>query len=75
MTDADRLLKYMRNGGEVCPTDWNDRNTPDGDKTILRVAARVLDLKNAGHDVRRVGTKNRCAVYRWFCHEPVSQAA
>lgn len=73
MTDAERLLKYMRQGGRVCPTDWNDFRTPDGGKPIMRVAARMLDLKTAGHPVRRVGTRNRCAVYALV--RPESRAA
>jgi hypothetical protein len=69
MTDAERLLRHMKRGNEVAVTDWADKYTPDGGKPILRVAARILDLKHAGHPVERVGTKNRCATYA-LVYEP-----
>jgi hypothetical protein len=64
MTDKDRLRRHLEAGHDVCPTDWNNFNTPDGGKPILRVAARMKDLDDDGYPVARVGTRNRCAVYR-----------
>lgn len=64
MSDIDRLRAHMDGGAEVCPTDWNGFHTPDGGKPILRVAARIKDLKDEGYPVQRTGTRNACAVYR-----------
>lgn len=62
MSDNDRLLKHMLNGGDINPVDWIG-TPPDNGKPITRMAARVFELRMAGHPVQRVGTRNRCAVY------------
>lgn len=63
MSDKTRLRAHMDAGGEVCPTDWNGFHAIDGGKPILRVAARIKDLKDDGYPVERVGTRSKCAVY------------
>jgi hypothetical protein len=61
-TDNVRILKALR-AGDVRVTDWTDKNTPDGGKPILRVAARINDLRKAGWPIERTGRHNNCAVY------------
>jgi uncharacterized Zn-binding protein involved in type VI secretion len=73
MTDYDRLLKHMKAGMTVCPTDWNGPEPIDGGKPVLRVAARICEMRAAGLPVERVGTRNACAVYGWV--QPGQRAA
>lgn len=66
MTDAQRVLALLRNAyrdrGLAAP---DVLSTPiDGGKPILRLAARIKDLRNEGHEIETVGRRNRCAVYR-----------
>lgn len=62
-TDNVRILKALR-AGPVRTTDWADRGSvPDGGKPILRVAARINDLRKAGWPIERTGKHNACAVY------------
>lgn len=63
MTDLDRLRAHLEAGKDICPTDWNNFHTPDGGKPIMRIAARIKDLRDEGYPVERTGTRNRCAVY------------
>jgi hypothetical protein len=61
-TNNARLFKALRQG-PVSVTDWTGPNTPDGGPPILRVAARVKELRSAGFPIERTGTYNACAVY------------
>lgn len=61
---TDRILARLRAGHDVTPIDFDLPGVVDGGKPIQRVAARILDLKRQGHEIARVGTRNKCAVYR-----------
>lgn len=61
-TDNARVLRALQSG-PVRVTDWSGFTTPDGGKPILRMAARVKELRNAGWPVERTGRHNNCAVY------------
>lgn len=53
MTQKQRILNALRTAGGrgVSPTDFLAPNVCDGGKPILRVAARILDLKHEGHNI------------------------
>ena len=53
MTQKQRILAQLRAAGGrgVSPTDFLAPDVCDGGKPILRVAARILDLKNEGHSI------------------------
>jgi hypothetical protein len=53
MTQKQRILDALKNAGGrgVSTTDFLAPDVCDGGKPILRVAARILDLKNEGHTI------------------------
>jgi len=53
MTQKQRILAQLKAAGGrgVSPTDFLAPDVCDGGKPILRVAARILDLKNEGHSI------------------------
>ena len=55
MTQCERVLKYMRDFGSINPRQAMT------DLGVMRLAARVSDLKKAGHHISRrmVSSKNR----------------
>lgn len=61
-TNNTRLLRAGRSG-PIRVTDWTGPTTPDGGPPILRVAARISELRSAGFPFERTGTHNACAVY------------
>lgn len=61
-TNNTRLLKALRQG-PVRVIDWTGPTTPDGGPPILRVAARVKELRSVGFPIERTGTASACAVY------------
>jgi len=63
VTAKQRILSRLQAGYDVSPVDYQ-APTIDGGKPILRVAARILDLRREGHAIEVVGTRNHCAVYR-----------
>ena len=64
MTQKERVLARLRAGHDVSPTDFQLPNVVDGGKPILRVAARILELRQDGYQIDVVATRNECAVYR-----------
>jgi hypothetical protein len=54
-TDNARSSRRCR-AGPVRVTDWNGFNPPDGGKPILRIAARINELRKAGWPIERTGT-------------------
>lgn len=61
-TNNARLLKALREG-PVRVIDWTGKETPDGGAPILRVAARIRELRSAGFAIERTGTASQCAIY------------
>ena len=53
MTQKERVLKALQSAGAagVCMTDFLAPDVCDGGTPITRMAARVLDLKNEGHQI------------------------
>ena len=53
MTQKQRILKALESAGSrgVSPVDFLAPDVCDGGKPILRVAARILDLKNEGYQI------------------------
>lgn len=61
-TNNARLLRALRQG-PVRVIDWTGPATPDGGAPILRMAARMKELRSAGFAIERTGTASQCAVY------------
>ena len=66
MTDKERVLRRLRAGHDVSPLDFDATTDAvvDGGKPIKRVAARINELRDEGHQIDTVGRRNRCALYR-----------
>lgn len=65
MTDAARILRYLKAGHDVCALEWDgSRPVADSGKPVKRVAARIQDLRDQGWTIDTVGKRNRMAVYR-----------
>lgn len=56
------LRKYPLQG--ITRKDFEDAPILDGGAPILRVAARIDDLKKAGHNIVRDGKRDGVAVYK-----------
>lgn len=54
-TQAERVLQYMRDFGSITPLEAMS------DLGVMRLAARIADLKKAGYNIERklVTVKNR----------------
>lgn len=66
MTQKERVLKAILDAGQngIRPEQFLAPNVCDGGKPILRLAARVLDLKNEGHEIAcRVDRVSSTAIY------------
>lgn len=75
MTQTDRIaaaLKAHPNG--VTQADWTGPHTIDNGPPILRLAARILELKTRGFPIEIVGTRDRCAVYQLDRDKYLAQA-
>lgn len=64
MTQAERVLAAARSYRGTCQADWLADETPDGGPWITRVAARIQDLEDQGHEFDCIGVRNRTKVYR-----------
>jgi hypothetical protein len=65
LTDKDRILRLARARGDqgFTAVDMQLPHVADGGKPILRVAARVKDLRDEGFVFHSGGTRNRCRIY------------
>ena len=72
MTQKERILNALRSAGArgISPVDFLAPDVCDGGKPILRVAARILDLKNEGHSID-CQTEAGVAVYVLRSEAPV----
>src|SRR5690349_5057933 len=61
-----RVLAALRSRGAlgVTAVDFASGRVCDGGKPIMRVAARVLELRQDGHEIVIDGERDSCAVYR-----------
>lgn len=75
MTQRDRVLRSLQNG-PITAYDWAT-NPPDGQR-IMRVHARILELRQQGHRIVADGKRDGHLLYRlenpvgdvvtpWFC--------
>lgn len=65
MTQTDRVLQQASSERGVTAVDFQLPNVIDGGPPILRVAARVNELAETW-DIRVIGKRDKCVVYRNF---------
>lgn len=65
MTQRERTLNALRKAGTrgMTQVDWLRFPTPDGGPPITRIAARIQELRDEGHEIQSSGTRDRCALY------------
>lgn len=66
MTQCDRVLAALTRVGDhgVTQVDFIRFPTIDGGPPILRIAARVKDLRDAGFEIITKGERDGCAIYK-----------
>lgn len=66
MTQVDRVLAALSRAGArgITAVDFAAPNVCDGGKPIMRVAARVKELRDAGFQIETDGERDSCAIYR-----------
>ena len=64
-TQAERILAALRAVGQrgITSVDFLAPDVIDDGKPITRVAARIHELREDGHQILSVGRRNRCDVY------------
>ncbi|HTE60086.1 MAG TPA: hypothetical protein VK631_07015 [Solirubrobacteraceae bacterium] len=70
MTQTDRVLAALSRAGArgITAVDFAAPDVCDGGKPIMRVAARVKDLRDAGFEIETGGERDSCAVYKLQAH-------
>jgi hypothetical protein len=70
VTQADRLLTALTRAGAkgITSVDFIRYPTIDGGPPILRIAARVKDLRNEGFNIITEGERDGVAVYKLEQH-------
>lgn len=65
MTQKGRVLELLKKRGQngITQVDFLAPWVADGGKPITRLAARVLELRDAGFNIENRGTRNGCVVY------------
>jgi hypothetical protein len=72
MKQTTRVLRALRRHPEgITSVDFLLPNVIDGGRPITRVAARIRDLRNEGHEIVTGGERYGCAVYKLPQPEPV----
>jgi hypothetical protein len=66
MGQRARVLAALRSRGArgVSAPDFLLPDIIDGGKPITRLAARMLELREDGHEIQVIGENHGCAVYR-----------
>lgn len=67
VTDKERIRRRLLENGSTTPVEWQ-APAIDGGKPILRVAARIMDLRADGMDIK---TAARRPVALYVLPEPV----
>lgn len=63
-TQRQRVLRALRRHPEgLTQVDWLLPHVVDGGHPITRLAARVKDLRDEGHEIEVQGERYGCAVY------------
>jgi hypothetical protein len=63
-TQKQRVLASLRNAGGrgITQVDWLGVS-PDGGSPILRLPARISELRSDGYTIRNAGLRDSCRVY------------
>lgn len=66
MSQKARALAALRTRGAdgLCTTDFLAPDVIDHGPPITRLAARILELREDGHEIVEIGRVNGCAIYR-----------
>lgn len=60
-----RVLRALRRHPEgICQVEFLLPNVIDGGHPITRLAARIKDLRDQGHEIEVAGERYSCAVYK-----------
>lgn len=64
-TQRDRVLRALHSAGPrgITAVDFQLPTVIDGGAPILRLAARIKDLRDEGHAITVTGERHGCAVY------------
>lgn len=64
-SQTDRVLNALRKAGSrgITAVDFQLPDVIDGGPPIMRVAARVMDLRRQGHTIISAGTRQKCRRY------------
>jgi hypothetical protein len=71
----ERVLRALRSAGDhgITQVDFLVPGTVDGGRPIVRLPARIDELRGGGHHIEHAGRRNRCVVY--ILAAPPAQAA
>lgn len=73
MTQRQRVLRALRRHPEgVCQGDFFPPNVIDGGARITRLAARIKDLRDEGHEIEVDGERYGYTVYKLPQPKPVT---
>ena len=65
LTQTQRVIAAAKSYRGVTQVDFLGTHTIDGGPPITRVAARIQDARDEGHEFENLGTRQSCKVYRW----------
>jgi hypothetical protein len=64
-TQLERVLRAAKSYRGVCQADFLG-DTVDGGPNITRVAARLQEAEDRGHEFELLGRRDKCRIYRWI---------
>lgn len=65
LTQTQRVIRAAKSFRGMTQVDFLGTHTIDGGPPITRVAARIQDARDEGHEFEHLGTRDSCKVYRW----------
>jgi hypothetical protein len=80
LTQRDRVLQALQRVGShgLTQVDFQPPSVIDGGAPITRVAARIEELRDAGHRIDSTGRRDKCVIYvlrdKPVRHEPITPA-
>jgi hypothetical protein len=78
LTQQERVLRSLTQTGQrgITAADWTRQPTPDGGPPIQRLAARIGELRQAGHEIPDTGERrDKCTIYRLDRnHTPIAES-
>lgn len=77
MTQTDRVLAALSRAGArgITAVDFIRFPTIDGGPPILRVAARIKELRDQGFEIETDGERDSCAVYKLVLSDRLFEVA